>query len=239
VSNRTERSNLALAALLLLALRPPGPLTAQVGHDPSRSPFRDITTRQGITLFSGYFSGNRAETGVGARPGPVFGARFQTRVSGPLDLSVTFAGITSTRYVIDPDSAPATRRSGPIDYNLVASDISLSLNLTGAKTWHGLAPYLSVGAGLIVPTEGRVDPGAYEAKNNFTLVPSIGARLTLSRSFAVSLEVRNYFVRYEWPLRYLYPTTNVDPVLDPNTEDDRDMTSNLLIGFGLSYRFNF
>ena len=216
------------------------PLLAQVGHEPGSSPFRDVTTRQELTLFGGRFGGNPGEAGVGARSGPITGLRFATRLSGPLELTVTFASINSSRYVIDPDSPVTVRTTGPVNYDLVTADLGMLFNLTGRKTWRGFAPYLGMAIGLEIPANGTTDPGGYEAKQNFTFVPTFGTRVTLSRSLALQLEIRDYFIRYEYPLRYFEPTdTTVPPVLDPTRYDEKDLTSNWTISLGLSYRFTF
>jgi hypothetical protein len=216
------------------------PAVAQVGHDPAISPFRDVTTRQAFTAFGGWFSGNGAVAGVGAQPGVIAGLRFQTRLSGPLDLWATFAGINSTRYVVNPDSPLTSRTTGPVNYGLVAADMALGFNLTGLKTWHGLAPFVSLGAGVTVPTDGTTDPGGYEARQNFTFVPGIGTRLVVSRSLSLHAELRDYLIRYEWPLAYFEPTnTAVPPVLDRDERGANDWTSNLALSFGLSWRFSF
>ena len=235
-----SRAILRTAAVVPLLLGAAGRLNAQVGHDPAHSPFRDITTRQGLTVFGGRFFGNKAEAGVGAAPGPMLGLRLQTRLSGPLDLWLSFAGVSSTRLVVNPDSPLTSRTTGPINYDLVIADMALGFNLTGLKTWHGLAPYFSIGAGVEIPTQGRTDPGGYEARQNFTFIPAIGTRVAVARRVALLLELRDYLIRYEWPLAYFQPTnTAVPPVLDSRKYDAKDLTSNLGLTVGLSYRFNF
>ena len=240
--HRASTACRVLATMLttLVAVWPAGRLSAQVGHDPATSPFRDVNTRQALTFYGGRFFGNESEAGVGAKPGPMIAARFQTRLSGPLDLWFSFAGVNSQRLVINPDSPLTSRTTGPINYDLVIADMALGFNLTGMKTWHGLAPYISIGFGIEVPTQERTDPGGYQAHQNFTFIPSIGTRLELSRSITATFELRDYLLRYEWPYAYLHPSNPaVPPVLDPLKYDDKDLTSNLGLTLGLQYRFNF
>lgn len=225
-----------IAGSLLAAV----PAAAQVGHVPDQSPYRDVTTRQELTFTTGWFSGNANEAGVGARSGPLFGLRFATRLSGPLDLVVTIASVNSSRYVVDPDSPLTSRTTGPINYDLVITDLMMGFNLTGRKTWHGVAPYLGLGVGMEIPTDATTDPGGYQAKQNFTFVPTFGTRVSLTRALGLQFEVRDYFLRYEFPLRYFTPNnTAVPPVLDPAQYDEKDLTSNWAFTFGVSYRFNF
>jgi hypothetical protein len=234
----------ASVAFGILSVCAPARLHAQVGHDPARSPFRDIVARQHLTLFGGRFAGSRTTPGVGARPGLITGGRFETRLSGPIDLVVTFGRINSSRIVVNPmvsDTSP-NRRRGPVDYALIAGDLALALNLTGAKSWRGFAPYVSVGLGLVAPTESVVDTGGYKASSNFALVPGLGTRYYLSRRWALRFEARDYYYRYEWPLSFYTGTdaqgNPVEPVLAATTPSQQ-WTHNVAFTFGLTYAFTF
>jgi hypothetical protein len=241
-------SNAARFAAALLVCAVAGravPGAAQVGHDPATSPFRDVTTAQALTVQAGWWFGNEGDAGNGSLAGPMLGLRATTRLSAPLELMILLNYIQSERYVIDPNKPPLTRTSGPVDMGMVDAEIGLNFNLTGAKTWHGLAPFVGFAMGLIVPTNGGVDPGGFEVKSNWTFVPRAGTRLHLSRSLAMLFEVRDNTIQYEYPLSYFRPTDgqgNVqpfDPVLDPLRYDEKDITNNFSLSFGLSYRFNF
>src|SRR5438309_904868 len=142
-------------AVVFLAALPPYRLTAQVGHEPAESPFRDIVSHQHVYFQVGEFFGNRAKPGVGAQGGPTFGVRFRNRLSGPLDLMVGATLIKSKRLVIDPTKPDSIRRVGTIDDNLLSTELQLALTLTGAKTWHGLAPWIGFGFGIVTPTKQR------------------------------------------------------------------------------------
>ncbi len=233
----------AIVAVGLAAVLAPAGLAAQVGHDPSRSPFRDVVTRQSLTLFGGWFSGNTASAGVGAQSARIIGGRFQTRLSGPIELTATLASIASERLVINPSQPVATRVSGPVDLGLVAADLGLALVLTGAKSWHRMAPYIGVGVGVIVPTEGTTDPGGYKVASNFTIAPTVGLRVIASRRYSLQVEARDNTIRYEWPRDYFVPVdasnNPLPPVLDPLKFKDRQVTHNLTLSVGLSYHFNF
>lgn len=238
----------ALAHLALAvgtALGAPTVLAAQVGHPPAESPFRDFATAQGLTFSTGWFFGDETEAGVGAQASTSFALQLNTRLSGPIDLLATLVYIPSSRYVVDPNKPVATRVSGPIPYGLFSAELGLGLNLTGAKSWHRLAPYVGLGIGVMIPTDPTTDPGGYKAGTNFTFAPAVGMRYVLSRSFALQFEAKDNTIRYEWPLDYFRPGTSqgtnlpYDPVLDPTRYDDRDTTHNFTLSAGLSYRFNF
>jgi hypothetical protein len=236
-------TNRMTVGLALLAILPTCQLAAQVGHDPARSPFRDIATRQSIAFWGGTFSGDRAVAGVGAQSGPMFGFRLRTALSGPIDLMVSSSYVQSKRNVIDAAKPESTRVSGPSDYNLVITDIAVGLTLTGLKTWHGLAPYVAFGVGLVTPTHTVIDPGGYKAGSGFTFAPTIGVRLRVSRSLMLQVEARDNTIRYEWPNRYFFPIdangNDIVPPVLPTTERNKQLTHNLSLTAGLSYNFNF
>jgi hypothetical protein len=229
----------AAAAALIAA-----PASAQVGHDPARSPFRDITTRQGLSLIVGRYFGNETVAGVGSRAGLMTGVRFTTQLSGPADLSVSVTRIGSSRFVVDAtrDTTAPGRVSGPIDMTLVAMDVALTLNLTGRKSWRRLAPYVGLGLGIAQPTETTEDPGGYRAGSNFTFVPTLGTRVFVSRRVALRAELRDMYLRYEWPQRYFTPFdsdgNSLPPVL-PLTNPTKQWAHNFSLSAGLVYTFTF
>ena len=167
-NGRTRGRAAGLALATFLALSAAGPLAAQVGHPPGTSPFHDLTMRQTLSLGLGRFGGNTAVAGVGWRAGMLYAGRFDTRLSGPLDLTATLGVAASSRFRIDTEDDSATRVSGPVDRTLLLADIGLVLNLTGAKTWHGVAPYVGFGAGWMTPMKTEQDPGGYNAGPNFS-----------------------------------------------------------------------
>jgi hypothetical protein len=221
----------------------PSVLSAQVGHDPARSPFRDITTHQGLSIGIGRFAGNRTVAGVGARPGLMVGVRFDTRLSGPADLAASIWRIGSSRRVVDPTRDTTSRYGEPQDVTLLAADLGIMLNLTGAKTWRGLAPYVGIAAGVVSPTRGVTDASGYQLGGNFSLVPTLGTRVFVGRRFALRLEARDYYHRYEWPLDFYRTFTDANgndlpPVLAADTPD-RQWAHNFALSLGFTYVFTF
>ena len=239
----TARRGLAAATAVSLCIcacvRPA--FGQQVGTSPSQSPFNDILTHQGLTLFAGRFAGNAGAAGTGARPGFMAGARLQVRLSTALDVWATLGEAWSSRLRIDAGGDTA-RVMGNINVRLITADLDLALNLTGDKTWHGFAPYAAIGAGLTAPSNNVVDPGGFELGTDFLLVPTIGTRFFISRTFALRLEARDYYYRYTFPLFFFdrpYLThSDGSPVLS-NAVGDRQWYSNFTLWFGVTYGFNF
>lgn len=231
-------------AVLLCALTGlPAALHAQVGYEPSTSPFRDINTKQSLGLVVGHFSGNTAAAGTGAQSAMSFGLRFRTRLSGPLDLTVNATRIASERLLIDPTRPDSVRRRGNVDFPLLALDVGLSLGLTGPKTWHGLAPWIGISMGMMAATSPKTDPGGFKAGSGFTISPAIGTSLRLSPRLALEFEARDNTIRYEWPLAYFDPRDSQNTSLPPPVLDlshrDKQLTHNFTLSAGLSYHFNF
>jgi hypothetical protein len=235
----------ALTLVLLLSVGACDPLLGQgVGHDPSDSPFRDINTHQTLSFLIGRFGGSLGNAGVGAQSTTDFGFRFRNRLSGPLELMIGTTIIPSKRNVIDPTKPDsAGRQVGTVDYNMITADIQLLLSLTGAKTWHTLAPWIAFGFGVETATRPTTDPGGYKAGLNFTFVPSIGLDVHLSRKLGLVFEARDNTIRYEYPLAYFAPTDSTGkalaPVLDPARFSDKQLTHNFTISAGFSYHFTF
>ena len=247
VSRYVGRSVARRVGIILLTALPTYRLTAlsaQVGHDPAHSPFRDITTRQSLSITAGHFFGNYAMAQVGAQPGSMFGARLRTALSGPIDLMLSSSLVQSQRNVIDASKPDSTRVSGPVDYNMVITDLAIGLTLTGNKTWHGFAPYVAFGLGYVVPTKTVIDPGGYKAGPGFTFSPTFGVRARVSRALALQFEGRDNTIRYEWPLRYFTPIdangTALPPILSPPpVTGTKQLTHNFSLTAGLSYNFTF
>ena len=237
-----RRLALALAVPLCLCASVPAALEAQqVGTAPERSPFHDILTHEGFTLYAGRFAGNAGAAGTGARPGLMLGARLDVRVSSALDISATFGEAITSRMRIDAGGDTA-RVMGSLNVRLLAADLGLQLNLTGDKTWHGLAPYAYLGAGITTPSAKVVDPGGFELGTDFTVVPAIGTKFYISRSFSLRFEARDYYYRYTFPLFYFdrpYAAhANGSPVLG-SAVGDREWYNNFTLWVGVTYGFNF
>lgn len=233
-----QKLQVGTALLFLLTACPPA--FAQVGHEPQRSPFRDVTTTQGLSLMYGRFAGARTEPPVGARPGSVFTLRLETRLTGPLDLYVTYSSASSSRNQVFPQDT-VNRVRGPIAMRLGTIDLALILNITGAKRWHRLSPYAGVGFGITQASPGTVDQGGFKIGSNFVMMPTLGTKIFLSRSLALRLEVRDHMLRYEWPLSYFTPVDSSGTAISvlPLNASTRQLTHNFTLSAGLAYLFTF
>ncbi len=219
-------------------------LAAQdVGVAPERSPFRDIVNPQSFMVFAGHFAGNSGRAGVGALPATALGARLDIRLSGPVDFWATLGQVSSQRRVLNAGSSTdSVRFVGDAKLTMVAADLALALNVTGAKTWHRLAPYAAIGLGVMAPTRSVTDSGGFRVGINFTIVPTIGTRLFLSRDIAVHVELRDYYFRYQYPLAFFnvpYAGPPARSSVLPLGTTSTEWTNNLTLWAGIAYGFTF
>src|SRR3989475_285817 len=167
LGGQRARRSAPLAIPGLLTAYPPNRLSAQVGHEPGQSPYRDIR-RGGVVVFGvGYLGGSRGRVGVGMSDGITWNVHYDASLGGPVSASLGLAYAQTTRYLVDPAQGAATRTQGPVDTDVILADIGLQLVLTGRKTWHGFAPYLGGGIGVADPGRPPSDlPGSkFPTKN--------------------------------------------------------------------------
>jgi hypothetical protein len=193
-------------------------LAGQVGHDPAHSPYRDITHGKSITLLYGDVGGDGGKVRVGPHNGRSFGARFDLRLSAPIQFGLTVQKAQLERFVVSADDSVATRRTGPFDQDLTMIEATLQLNLTGKKTWHRLAPFISGslgwthGSGL---PSGVADSSGYKFGSKFYLVPAIGVRAFVTQSLFIRAEARQLFWKLNYPSSYTR-----EPAAQPSTDPD-------------------
>jgi opacity protein-like surface antigen len=116
------------------------------------SPYRFIDTNQFAGLFAGHVAAESGRVGVGPTAGPVFGGRWAIRVSGPFSVGGEVSYMPTTRVVRDTVFVAADsvfRAIGETNMRLVSVMGNLTMSLTGPRTWHGLRPLLSAGAGAV------------------------------------------------------------------------------------------
>jgi hypothetical protein len=204
-----------LALLGMTVLLIPAELSAQVGHPPQSSPYRDIRKGHTITATVGYFGGNGGQFNIGPHRGTVFGGRYDIRTGSTIQLGLGIARGNLDRFIVDPFVTLAKRRSGPVKQSVTFAEINLQFNLTGGKSWNRIAPYVSAGAGLAFAGNTPADTSRYDFGRKFYFVPGIGLRVFLSERLHFRSEARVTF----WKLNY--PTTfQQEPVQEPGTPDN-------------------
>src|SRR5438552_4087178 len=155
---------------------------AQVGHEPSHSPYHDVRRGGVAVLAFGYLGGSRGSVGVGLSDGKTAGIRYEVPF-GAVGASLGLAYGRTTRFVVDPtkDSLSPQRTSPPVANDVVLIDAGLQLVLTGRKTWRGFAPYVGGAVGGARGGTTARDSSGYRFGTKFTLAPNAGLRWYLAR----------------------------------------------------------
>lgn len=216
---------------------------AQVGRLPAESPYHDILGARWLDLSSGRVLGTGGPLLVGPRDGTLAGARVTFRGDHSLSLSLGGWWAGTVRSVVDADDSVATRVKPDIDHSLKAAEFTLQLNLTGAKSWHSLAPFAALGIGL---ANGQKTPAAdtsgYSFGTRFYFAPSLGSRVLLTRNIALRAEARALFWSLKYPASYsAEPSKQPGTVDEPNAVNTTGKTGGYTVTpalvVGLSFRF--
>jgi len=190
------------AGALFLSVGPTVRLSGQVGYDPSHSPFRDVRRGAGVRFATGYLAGGRGTVPVGLSGGQTFGVRFETSLSRVVSFTAGVAYGQTTRFIVFPYDSAAKRTKGPFDSHVVLTDLGLQLSLTGAKTFHGLMPYLGGSLGLAFGHDLRADTSGYRFGSKLTIAPGVGVRWYPARRISVQADARAVFWKLSYPITY-------------------------------------
>ena len=189
---------------------------AQVGYPPDRSPYRDRDYNRDWTFFGGQFKGEPDPVGVAPSSGPVAGVRWQMHLTGPAYFALRLAGGPVERTIIDPAKRTAERIVGTERVPMVLGDALLELSMTGHKTWHGLAPFINGGLGVVADVRGASDVGDYRFGVPFTITAGAGIVWEVARTWSVRVDWGNYIYRINYPTTYYLKTTEDPAVLPVN-----------------------
>jgi hypothetical protein len=201
--------------VVLAALCAALPATAQVGYEPSESPYRDIPHRMGPQLDATYIAGGRGVAGVGLTDILLAGVHLE------VPFGKIFRGIVGMSYgqgertVIDPALDPGARALGPEKDDMMLFEGEIQLLITGEKSWNRIAPYLTVGVGLAYgASEPDLEQAGYKFGTKTFVAPGAGVRLYPSSRISIRADFRLILWRLKYPAQYFVPIANQDPVLD-------------------------
>jgi hypothetical protein len=233
--------------LAVLSGYPPIRLSAQVGHDPATSPYRDIWSRQALSFRFGYLTGERGRFGHGPSGGRVVGLGYEIALGGTIQFHGGITHAAGTRFITDSitiDTAGSvidtvSHRRGPFDMSVVTLDVQLGLALTGQKRWHGFAPYAAFGVGYTFRVSGELaepDSTGFSFGTKFTLTPTIGTKVFLGRHLMARVEVRDHMWRLRYPLAYTAVRGGDLPLLTGG-EADNEWTHHAVFTFAIGWTF--
>lgn len=227
----------SLLVVLLAAIATPA--AAQVGHDPTSSPYRDMRIKHTLTFLGGHLGGGRGKARVGPSSGQQFGLRYDIHVGGAASIFLGASYTSAERNLVDPDESEATRYFGTATQELFLIDGGFNLILTGRKTWHGLAPYLGAAVGAVVGSPVPEDSSGFAFETKFQVGPMVGVRYFFNRRLHVRLEARDILWRLTYgSTRFFNDPANAPgdpPVLDPRFNDNTEWVHHSLLTFGFGW----
>lgn len=193
------------SSLTLLALLVASPLAAQT----ITSPYRYIDQAQNISVFGGYLATDKGEFEAGPHSAPIIGARYSGRISGPISLEGGVSYLPSSRTVLQLDAASTERVAlGEVDAHLILAEAGARFQITGPRSWHGLAPHIGATVGVItdlagtsdleqteeIPEDQRIDFGPA-----FAVGASLGTDWFLTERISVRAAGKGYLWRFSTP----------------------------------------
>lgn len=211
------------------------PAGAQVGHEPRRSPYRDLEFRQELTFFGGWYNSAVDPARVAPRDGPTAGAHYEIRLGGPVYFTARMAGVVANRNVINPRVEAVNRAIGEETTPLLLTDVGFSLNLTGFKSYRGMIPFVGFGGGLGT-SFASPDTGGYRFGYPFLFTVRPGIKFATGARWHARVEASNYVYRIRYPETYFIKTGADDPVLAPDASRTY-WRRNLGLTFGMTRVF--
>lgn len=220
-------------------------LGAQVGHDPSTSPYRDLTESHEVTLFSGYYLARTDPAGVVPQRGPMAGALYQWRPSGPANLNFSFARVASERDVLDPErNATCTPSAvsnckviGTFRWPLYLFDAGFAMSLTGARSFYRLVPELKFGLGVASDFHTSPDVGDFAFGTRFAFTWGAGIRWLPGGRYQLRADLLNHLYSVKYPDSYFQPAPDGSAILNP-TKSKSSWLNNPGFTIGVSYLFS-
>ena len=225
------------AFFVLAALLAARSAAAQVGYDPTRSPYRTLRYGQFIGASAGYFNGSGGEVGAAPHKGMTVGLRYDFLASGTITLGIQGSYGRLDRFIVDPTKPIETAKSGPVPQSVTVAEAILQFNLTGGKTWHRIAPFISGGFGLVLAGSTSEATTDFKFRTKLAITPGVGARVFLADRLFLKLEARSVFWQISYPASFRVPPSS-DPTKPAVASSPKEWVTNGWYSIGLSYAFH-
>jgi hypothetical protein len=190
--------------------------SAQVGHTPATSPFRDIESGQELTVFGGHFNAAADAVGSAPKPGAILGLLYQIHVGGPANLMVRYGRVSSTRNAVDPSLGKSNRSLGAHSTITSLYDVGIGLNLTGMKSYRRIVPTLNFGAGVASCT-CTVNKDPFTFGTPFAISLGAGLRYVPGGHFQIRVDLNDYLYQLKTPAQYYVNSADNTPVAAQGT----------------------
>jgi hypothetical protein len=219
----------------VVALLAAGPAAAQVGYDPTNSPYQDLEHKQELTWLVGYMRARHDPAGIAPRSAAITGLRYEINLTGPLAFSADFTRTFSERNVLDPAKPLATRSLGTESAPVYGADVALALDLTGRKSWHHLVPQLRGGLGL-VHSAAKDDSSGYSFGTPFAFTFGGGLKFVPGGRFQLRADITDRVFKLSYPDSYYRKASDNTSVLSDPTPRSF-YTHHTALTVGVSYLF--
>ena len=237
-----KRSRLFAFVALLVVL--PTALAGQVGNDPSHSPYHDILHGNGWTVLAGQVYGDGGPLRLSPHSGASLGVRYDVRFSRLLQGFVSVSHLALERAILNPDDSIVHRYSGPIDQPLWTPEVGIQVNVSGAKNWRGIAPFVAVSMGAVFGPDEASDTTGFVFGSKLLLSPTAGLRYYVSDRLHVRLEGQMLYWKMKYPSTWtLEPAAQPSNPGEPTTAPVKSVadlsdwipTGALRLGIGFSF----
>jgi len=213
--------------------------SAQVGHRPESSPYRDLQAKRVLSFIGGYMNGSSGAAEVGPGDGPFAGARFDLHLSGPAAATFGASMASLERIIIDPTRGPENRTLDTASQSVLLLDAGIDLLLTGEKTWRGMIPYVGGGLGFALGGDVSADTlSGFTFSTHFTTGPRIGVWLHPSDRITFRIEGRDKIWRLKYPDGFFSIPEHEPlelPVLDANIMKDTQWVHHLTLSITVGW----
>lgn len=236
-----------LAGLCLLLVAAAGHAQEGGVDESIDSPYRWIPEGLRLGAMAGYLNTSRGNLRFGPGPTQMGGARFRVRVSSPLSLELGAGLGSSDRFVIDPRLETGPAAVDTVASTWLAAHLAVQLALTGARTWHGIQPYVLFGGGVVngideERSEVFADTALADFRYEIGTAPAfqlgVGAELRPSQRLGIGFELRDLLFRLKAPDGYFRPEV-LDAIEEAGATapEDTQWTNNLELSVSLWYYF--
>jgi hypothetical protein len=217
---------------------------AQVGYPPQQSPFRDLRQTQEVSFYAGWFNAKKDPARVAPQSGPMVGAHYQWRASGPANVTFDLARVESERRVLDPEvseTCPAGSREckylGTWRWPLYMADIGLGLALTGSRSFYQLVPEVRGGAGIVSDFHTTPDVGEFAFGTRFAFKWGAGIRWVPGGRFQLRADLVNHLYSVRYPETY-YQSAEDGTSIFTGEQNRSAWLNNPSFTLGFSYLFS-
>lgn len=202
------------------------------------SPYEYIDPAQSLAVTAGYLKTGQGSVGLGPKAAQFYGIRWAIRLNGPFVIQADLRYFQSTRPVLDTARVSETDTSyinrGQANQNLLLALAAVRFDLTGARTWRNLQPYVLFGGGVAISTTGAngadaavVPDAQFKFGTSFAGQFGGGIEWYLTRRLALYGDARGVLWKLKTPQAFL---------LSQNFPQS-EWTQNLSFSGGLAFHF--